>query len=104
MNKLEYFGKVVKVVTELMDVTDKEIIGKSRTVEAVDARWLIIKLMREKGFSTRQIAPLVNSARRSVTHALAFFECRLEDPLSSLGNTYAMAKQILGNDEAMERL
>lgn len=100
MNKLEYFGKVIKVVTELIEVTDKEIVGKCKTSEAVDARWLVIKLMREKGFTTKQIAPLVNAAKRSVTHALAFFEYRMDDPLSSLGNSYAMAKQILSKSEA----
>lgn len=97
MNRIDYFGKVIKVVTELIEVTDQEIIGKSRTVEAVDARWLVIKLMRDRGYSTRQIAPLINAARRSVTHALCFFETRTEDPMSSLGNTYAIAKQMLGD-------
>lgn len=32
--------------------------------------------MHEKGYKTRQIAPLVGSATRSVNHALAFFEDR----------------------------
>ena len=97
MRRLEYFSKVIKVVTELMEVSEKEIIGGCKTVEAVDARWLTIKLMRDKGYSTNQIAPLVGSAKRSVTHALCYFEYRAETPISSLGNNYAIAKQILGN-------
>lgn len=76
MNKLEYFGKVIKVVTELIDVEDKDIVGGARFVDAVDARWLVIQLMHEKGYKTRQIAPLVGSSIRSVNHALAFFEDR----------------------------
>ena len=57
MGKNEDFSKVIKVVTELMDVTDQEILGKTRVTEVVDARWMVITLMRENGYSTRQIAP-----------------------------------------------
>ena len=60
MKKLEDFGKVIKVVTELMDVTDQEILGKSRVPEVVDARWMVINLMKEKGYTSRQIAPLLS--------------------------------------------
>ena len=48
--RLEYFGKVIKVVTELMDVTDQEILGKSRRMDVVDARWMVIYLMKEAGY------------------------------------------------------
>lgn len=93
MNRLEYFGKVIKVVTELMEVSEKEIIGKSRAIEAVDARWLAIKLMRERGYTTRQIAPLFNRSMRSITHALLYFKERTQEPYSALGNMYAIARQ-----------
>lgn len=97
MNKLEFFSKVTGIVTELTDVSQVDITNGSRTIEAVDARWLIIKLMREKGYSSRQIAPLVNCAKRSVTHALQFFKSRTRDPFSSLGNNYEIARQKLRN-------
>lgn len=93
MNKLEDFSKVIKVVTELIEVTDKDIIGSSRAIEAVDARWLAIKLMREKGYTSRQIAPLFNRSIRSVTHALLYFKERTQEPYSALGNMYAVARQ-----------
>jgi hypothetical protein len=101
MKKLEYFGKVIKVVTDLIEVEDCEILGKSRVVECIDARWLAIRLMRDKGYTTRQIAPLFGRSTRSITHALQFFDNRVEDPFSSLGNIYAMARQILRNSEEM---
>ena len=73
MGKLEDFGKVIKVVTELMDVTDQDILGKSREAEVVDARWMVICLMREKGYSARQISMLVLHPERTVNHALNAF-------------------------------
>jgi chromosomal replication initiation ATPase DnaA len=97
MKKLEYFGKVLEVVTDLTEVESNDIVGKNRAVEVIDARWLAIKLMRDKGYSTRQIASLFNRSTRSITHALLFFENRTEDPFSALGNIYETARQILRN-------
>ena len=42
MGKVEDFSKVIKVVTELMDVTDQDILGHSRKQEVVDARWMVM--------------------------------------------------------------
>ena len=95
MNKLEYFGKVIKVVTELMDVEDKDIIGKSRGFDVVDARWMVIFLMKEKGYSTKQIAPLINHPVRTINHALSMFSVRAKNPDSSIGKTLAIARQQL---------
>lgn len=39
MNKAEYFGKVV---TELMEVSEDSVLGRSREQEVVDARWMVI--------------------------------------------------------------
>ena len=99
MNKLEYFGKVIQIVSGVLDVEDVEIVGCSRIVEAVDARWIAIKLMHDKGYSSRQIAPLFNRSKRAIDHALQYFRSRSEDPFSNMGNNYAIARQHLRNSE-----
>ena len=96
MNKLEYFGKVIKVVTELMDVTDQDILGKSRSYEIVDARWMTAFLMHEKGYSSKQIAMLMLRPVRTINHALNLFPERAKS--FSLGNTLAIARQMLGSN------
>ena len=94
MGKLEDFSKVIKVVTELMDVTDHEILGKSRAYNVVDARWMTAYLMREKGYSSQQIAKLMLRPVRTINHALSLFPDRAKS--ISLGNTLAIArKQVL---------
>jgi hypothetical protein len=98
MNKLEYFSKVIKVVTELMDVTEEEILN-ARFFAAVDARWIVIRLMHDKGYKTRQIAPLVNSAKRSVNHALAFFDDKANFSENDVRGNYEKAKRILAKAE-----
>ena len=95
MNKLEYFGKVIKVVTDLMDVGAEDIIGKSRVPEVVDARWLAICLMNEKGYSTRQIASLIGHPKRTVNNALSSFDYRAKRVNPHLSNMLAIARQQL---------
>ena len=95
MNWLEYFGKVMKVVTELMEVEDKDILGKSREQDVVDARWMVIYLMREKGYSTKQISPLVCRPERTINHAISSFEDRVKYSYNGLSNTLAIARQQL---------
>lgn len=94
-SRVKYFGKVIKVVTELMDVTDQDILGKSRAYDVVDARWMVICLMREKGYSTKQIAPLLFRPIRTINHALNAFSDRVKYSFNGLGNTLAMARQLL---------
>ena len=95
MNRLGYFGKVMKVVTELMEVEDKDILGKSREQDVVDARWMVIYLMREKGYSTKQISPLVCRPERTINHAISSFEDRVKYSYNGLSNTLAIARQQL---------
>ena len=94
MDKLEYFGKVIKVVTELMDVTDQEILGKSRREDVVDARWMVILLMRENGYNTHQISKLMLHPERTINHALSSIEDRVKYH-RGLGNILATARKQL---------
>ena len=96
--RLEYFGKVIKVVTELMDVTDQEILGKSKSIEAVDARWMAIQLLKEKGIPTKSIAARICHPVRTINHALAYFEDRFKYSNRGLLRTLAIARQMLGNN------
>ena len=95
MGKLEDFGKVIKVVAELMDVTDQDILGRSRVQEIVDARWMAMVLMKEKGYSSRQIASLICHPTRTVNNALNGFADRVRYSNSNLSNILATARKQL---------
>jgi chromosomal replication initiation ATPase DnaA len=94
-NRLKYFGKVMKVVAELMEVSEQNILGKSRESDVVDARWMVICLMKEKGYTTKQIAPLMLRPIRTINHAVNSFSDRAKYSFNGLGNTMAMARQLL---------
>ena len=95
MGKSEDFSKVIKVVTELTEVTDQDIIGRSRRQDVVDARWMVITLMRDKGYSTRQIAHLMLKPERTVNNALCQFSDRVKYSYNQLGCMLALARQQL---------
>ena len=95
MKRTEYFSKVIKVITELTDVTEEQILGKSRIPEVVDARWMVICLMREKGYQTKQIAMLVHHPERTVNHAICNFPDRVKYSYNGIGNILAIARQQL---------
>ena len=95
MGKNEDFGKVLGVVSELLEVNEEDVLGKSRVAEVVDARWMVICLMREKGYSTKQIALMVHHPERTVNHALNVFNDRVKYSYNNLGNMLAIARQQL---------
>lgn len=95
MGKSEDFSKVIKVVTELTEVSEEAILGRSREAEVVDARWMVMYLMREKGYQPKQIAPLVHHPERTVNHAISCFSDRVKYSCNGIGNILAIARQQL---------
>lgn len=95
MGKNEDFSKVIKVVTELVDVSEQEVLGKSRVKEVVDARWMIIYFMKMKGYCTNEISELIRHPNRTVNHALKSLPRRLKLISSDIGNNFELARQQL---------
>ena len=95
MKRLEDFGKVMRVVTELTEVSEQSILSKTRESDVVDARWMVICLMREKGYSTKQISAMICHPIRTVNHALNAFSDRVKYSCNGLGNILAIARQQL---------
>ena len=95
MGKVEDFSKIIKVVTELTDVEERDILSKSRVQEVVDARWMVFYLMRCKGYSPRQISMLLLHPERTIYHAINAFPYRVKYSTNNLRNIFAIAQQQL---------
>lgn len=95
MEKSEYFSKVMRIVTELTDVDEADILGCSRKTDVVDARWMVICLLRESGWSTHKISGTIGHSERTVNHALASIDDRIRYGYGGLGNMLAIARQLL---------
>lgn len=95
MEKSEYYGKVIRIVAELAELPEQDIVGSSRRAEVVDARWVLICLLKESGWSTRRIAETIGHPERTVNHAIAGMEDRVRYSFNGIGNILATARKQL---------
>lgn len=97
MNSVDYCSKVIKVVTELTEVSEQDIFGRTRSFDAVDARWMVIQLLKDQKMSSKKIALLISHPERTINHALSMIEQRIKFSTNGFGNTLSIARQRLGN-------
>ena len=95
MGKVEDFSKVIKVVTELTDVTEEQILGRSREQAIVDARWMTIYFLRMKGYMPEELSSLLHHPIRTINHAAQNFPDRARYSVNGLGNIFLIARQQL---------
>ena len=98
MDRIEYLAKVTEIVAELTDVSPEEILGNSRSADIVDARWITIRLLKDRGYSSKSIAPLIGRPQRSINHALCCLDDRMQYTNPEIGKTLAKARKLLGNN------
>ncbi len=77
MCKSEVFNRVLNVVSREMEIDVDEIIGKGRTIEVVDARCMLFKLLHEEGLYPSQIAEKAHRTSASVRYLLSDFNTRV---------------------------
>lgn len=93
----DYYRKTVEVVEDLTGITEPQIRGRSKLREVVDARWLVIMLLRDKGYYTSQIASQMKLGIRQVQVIVATFDIRMRWAEPSLRINYETAANILRN-------
>lgn len=77
-SKAEIFASILADVARETDVPEDVITSVSRDTEAVEARWILVKLLNRQGFHPSGIASLVNLKKRAVNNILSRFEDRLK--------------------------
>ena len=84
-SKAEIFANILADVSRETDIPEDVITSGSRNAEAVEARWILVKLLRMQGFYPSTIAPLINHKRRAVNCMLSNFDDRMKfSPLMML--------------------
>lgn len=91
-----YFDRLVAIVAELSGLPVEAVLTK-RSDQAVDARWIIAKILYEQGYHTANIAMLLKMTQRNVTHILNSFQDRLDQYDSLFKSTYQKARISAGN-------
>lgn len=90
MNTSDYAVKVAKVVSDLTGIGEAEIMGKGRAAEIVDARWMVVKLVREAGYYPSQIAQVMG---------MTVIEDEVVGIKDTLGEMMSMLSSVLGQSK-----
>lgn len=78
MRKTEIFAQILKAVANETELTQEQILSCCRTAETVDARYILVHLLRRRGLYIGEIARMINFSRRGVEKMLSQFENRRE--------------------------
>jgi hypothetical protein len=97
MYKKNYFERLVDVVADLSELSANAILHGRKTDEVVDARWIIVQILKEQGYHTTKIAQLMGMSQRNVTHIITAFQDRLGQYDSLFKTTYQQARNQIGS-------
>lgn len=95
--KQDYFDRLVAIVAELSELSVEAIMKGRKTDEVVDARWIIVRILKEQGYHTAKIALLMGMTQRNVTNIVNLFQDRLDQYDSLFKSTYQKARILAGN-------
>lgn len=93
------FERIIKGVADASGLSPCQVLCKRRFPEAIDARWIVVKLMKEEGYYSSRIADYMNMTTRNVNYILFSVETRLSMGDKALGNILERARKELRNRE-----
>lgn len=76
MIKSEIFASVLRDVCEVTEVSEQQILSKSKEEEIVDARHLLVVTLVKSGYYPRMIAERLHITGRAVRYMIASFRTR----------------------------
>lgn len=97
MCKSEIFAKILRIVSEETEISTSDILSSSKEADVVDARYLLVYLLHERGFYPSQIALHVCKTKRSINYILSSFSDRIQCG-KILRIQYENIKKILRNN------
>ena len=91
------FERIVKAVADAADLSPCQLLCKRRFPETMDARWIAVKLLKDEGFYTSQVARLMSMTTRNVNHIIYSVEIRLSNNDRSLEYLLETSRKHLRN-------
>lgn len=93
------FERIIKAVADAADLSPCQLLCKRRFPETMDARWIAVKLLKEEGFYSSQIARLMNMTTRNVNYIIYSVEIRLSKNDKSLEYLLKTSRKHLRNSK-----
>lgn len=91
------FERIIKAVADAADLSPCQVMCKRRFPETMDARWIAVKLLKDEGFYTSQVARLMSMTTRNVNHIIYSVEIRLSNNDRSLEYLLETSRKHLRN-------
>lgn len=88
------YEQIIKAVAEAMDMRPCEITCKRRYQETIDARWMVVKLLAERGYYPTRIAEWMQMTSRNVNIILAAVNERISADDNFRRNLETARKQL----------
>jgi len=76
MRKSEIFSNIINTVSCETEIPNEEILSQSKKVEVVDARAIVVILLKEYGFYPETIAKLMNKTSACIRYIISSFDGR----------------------------
>lgn len=78
MCKSQIFAEIINLVAQEMEVPSEKILSDDKTMETVDARYLIVRLLLEEGLYPAQIASKIRKTNRYVNYIKTNMDARFQ--------------------------
>lgn len=78
MCKSQIFAAIINLVAQEMEVPSEKILSDDKTMETVDARYLIVRLLLEEGLYPAQIASKIRKTNRCVNYIITNMDTRFQ--------------------------
>lgn len=97
MCKSEIFAKIIALVSKGTEIPTELIVSDNRVTEIVNARYILVYILYEKGFYPSQISSLIHNTKRSVNYMISNFHIRLKSE-KMMRIYWDNIKNLLGNN------
>ena len=78
MCKSEIFAETINLVAQETEIPASRILSSDKDTETVDARYLLVQLLVERGMYPSQIAPKIHKTKRAINYMISNFQERME--------------------------
>lgn len=78
MCKSEIFAETINLVSQETEIPAERILSPDKDAETVDARYLLVSLLADRGMYPSQIAVHIHKTKRAVNYMISNFRERME--------------------------
>lgn len=78
MCKSEIFAETLNLVSQETEIPVNRILSSDKDTETVDARYLLVRLLVERGMYPSQIALQIHKTKRAINYMISNFQERME--------------------------